>query len=138
MQWLIDIVKEWIQAQGYLLSSFVDRGDPHLPDYTLDDVSVDGSWHELDISEIVPTAAKAVLFTSYLRTDSLDGFFKIRRHGNSDEQNSSTLLTEAANVLNWADLASPIDTDRKIDYQFPSFYLATVTDFKLVIKGWWL
>ncbi|GAI52663.1 unnamed protein product, partial [marine sediment metagenome] len=27
MQWLIDIVKEWIEAQGYLLYSFVDRGD---------------------------------------------------------------------------------------------------------------
>ena len=54
MQWLIDIIKEWIIAQGYLTKGYVKRDDPVNADFAMGDFTKDGTWHDLDLSSIVP------------------------------------------------------------------------------------
>lgn len=121
---------------GYqsLCTSFVNRGDPANPDYTQATLTADGSWHELDLSSIVPDRAKAVVMVLRVRDDEVRNYLRFRRLGNINEDNVSELWTQVSNIFISKDLTIPLDENRKIEYnlQFTSFDLIWLT-----VKGWW-
>lgn len=138
MQWLIDIVKGWVLAQDYLTYSYIDRGDPAVSDYAIGDFTKDGTWHELDLSAIVPENAQAINATIAIRADSVAASFMLRRPGNVNSEAVSRITTQVANGINIADLVYAVDADRKIDYQLTPDFIATWNTIDFTIKGWWL
>ncbi|GAH71411.1 unnamed protein product, partial [marine sediment metagenome] len=64
--------KQW-EPWGPILSTdigrptgFVDRGDPAAYDYAKEDLTIDGAWHDMDLSGIVSEFAKAVFIIGHL------------------------------------------------------------------------
>lgn len=136
MSWqaIIDQMKDWVQAQGYLTTSYVDRGDPAAADYTNATLTVDGNWHELDLSAIVPAGAKAIGISAFLETDVIERFARFRRHGNFNSVNTAAFATQVANLNMAGDLVVNIDSDRKIDYLIDA---SGFVSFAMAVKGWW-
>lgn len=135
MQWLIDIVTEWIVAAGYLLHSFVDRGDPAAVDYITGDFTKDNTWYELDLSGVVPAGAKAVAITIVVFTTAVGSELSFRRAGNLRTINKATIMTQVANIFLANDLVIAVDSDRKIEYRAS---VATWVVINVSVKGWWL
>lgn len=135
MQWLIDIIKEWVQAQGYLTTSFIDRGDPGTNDFVTGDFIKGGGWHDLDLSGIVPAGAKAVTGRLQLNNAAINKVIYFRKKGNVNPFNVSLTSTLVANINHWEDIVFSIDSNRKAQYTCSAGVWTAIT---LTIKGWWL
>lgn len=145
MQWLIDIVTEWIVAQGYALQSwveakgylttaFVNRGDPAVADLTDADLSTDGAWHTIDLSSIVPAGTKAVALFCLIFDDAAQSELSFRTNGNVNNSNLSSLYTQVANIINSADVVVPLDANRNIQYKAANVGWIAI---EITVKGWW-
>lgn len=134
MQWLIDIIKEWVIAQGYLTDGFVNRGDPAVVDYVTGDLIKDNAWHDLDLSAIVPENVKGVaLYVSILELH-IGTSVRFRKKGNTNPANVSRIYNQVAFEPNATDMTVPCDENRKIQY------FASNVDFvilNITVKGWW-
>lgn len=146
MQWLIDIIKEWVQAQGYALESwveakgylttgFVDRGDPVDEDFDITDFTCDNTWRELDLSAIVPAGAKAVSLYFTTRCSVIQKYWSFRNADNVNLNNISRIRPQIANFFDAGDFTVPVSTNRKIHYNCSDGCVWTVF---LTVKGWWL
>lgn len=135
LQIFINQVKEWIALQGYLTTSFVDRGDPDTWDFSDATLIQDGNWHDLDLSAIVPANAKAVLGYMIVKDDSVDSYFQVRTNGHVHAISRSGIRTQVANVFNDGDVVMYPDANRKIEYRCSA---GDWTRIYLHIKGWWL
>lgn len=135
MQWLIDIIQEWVQAQGYLTTGFVDRGDPLSHDYALGDFTKDGAWHDLNLSSIIPENAKGVALHVIGLANTTNASITLRKNGNTNDVNVSRLITVVAHEFHTADMIVALDTNRIIEYRItPVVWLA----LSATVKGWWL
>jgi len=146
MQWLFDIVlamvanagyalQSWVQAQGYLTTGFVNRGDPNVVDYDKNDFIKDAAWHTLDISAIVPAGAKAVALSVLLTGPTVAKGFWFARNGQAFGRNAFRGSLVVANLLHIYDGVVAVDTDRKIQYLF---HVSAFTQIDVTVKCWWL
>lgn len=135
MQWLIDIIKAWVQAQGYLTACFVDRGDPANADYNWAALEHNPNWNDLDLSAIVPDGAKAVLLVIGFCAISPGRTAMFRKKGNFNVSNLSELSTQLESVYIYADIVVPCSWNRKIQYKTDFF---DVSGLYITVKGWWL
>lgn len=146
MQWLIDIIKDWIvaqgyalqswvQAQGYLTTSFIDRGDPAAVDFGTGDFTKDSTWRDLDLSGIIPAGAKAACATVSMLAVQTNLAFYLRKKGNSNAANVAVGYTQVGYITKGLDLIVALDADRKCQYNI-SAGTWMVVDF--TVKGWWL
>lgn len=135
MQWLIDLIKEWVIAQGYLTTSYIDRGDPPIPDFDKFDFIPDDAWHELDLSGIVPAGAVAVALSVILQNIAAGRVMNFRKAGNTGAYNASRNHIDVATLFIVNDNVVSVDADRKIEY-----YLSTPgwITIGITVKGWWL
>jgi len=121
---------EYIKQQGM----FIDRGDASGHDWSLGDLTMDGSWHDLDLSSIVPQYANAVL----LRIESNNAFvatlFQLRTKGNANAHNVARYLTAQGGIEDYTSLIVAPDPDRVIEY-FGSG--VGWNSFDIIIGGWW-
>ncbi|GAI20613.1 unnamed protein product [marine sediment metagenome] len=127
--------RDWVTEQGYLTTGFVDRGDPGTWDFELGDFTLDGNWHDLDLSSIVPEGTKAIAMYVLLRTTSTAKYLIFREKGNAYEKNIAMLQTVIANVPIRGDYIVSLDANRKIEY------IGTPNVINLIrfcVKGWWL
>lgn len=134
MQWLIDIVKEWIITQGYLTAGFVDRGDPASKDFTLPNFTTDFTWRDLDLSAIVPEGAKAVLLRLGINAAVGNAYIFLRTKGNVNEINMSLSRTQYSGLQQDAEPTIPLGEDRVIQYKAKN---VTWTVIDCVVKNWW-
>lgn len=134
MQEWINLVKEWVQAQGYLTAGFVNRGDPTVHDFTQATLIQDNAWHELDLSAIVPENAKGVCIYIEAIHASATKTIMLRKSGNVNETVLSRLRTLVAGLAHYKDATVACDENRKIDYwiQTPNWTLINFT-----VKSWW-
>lgn len=131
MQWLIDLI---IEAIG-IPPVFIDRGDPFLPDFAIGDLTLDATWHELDLSAIVPEGASCVALNIAVFNNFINKSFEVRTLGKVNHYNLGGVITQVANLANMGDVQVHPDSDRKIEY------LATAGGWFVVnitVKGWWL
>jgi len=135
MQWLINIVKEWVETEGYLTEAFVNRGDPADNDFSLPNFIADGNYHDLDLSGIVPAGATAVSLDCALLANAVSAQIFLRTDGNVEVANEAHANTHTAMSVAVADLLVPLTASRIIEYK-----LNDVTWFAvdLTVKGWWL
>jgi len=135
MQWLIDIVKQWVVDQNYLTTGFIDRGDTPDQDFKDADFITDGSWHEMDLSGIIPLGTKAVSIYLYIIDNLTNSYLQFKTRGNVYHYNASQLRTQVANLYNDADLVVIPRSDLKIQYRATN---TTFSHIRLTVKGWWL
>lgn len=118
---------------NYLKTTFIDRGDPAADDWDHNDLTLDGAWHDLDVSAHVPQNAKAILMKVFIRDNLAGSTFQMRRHENANDWNSVIVYTQVAGLFLSADGTIPIDDDQTIEYKgtngLQSCYLS--------IRAWW-
>jgi hypothetical protein len=134
MQWLIDIAVERIWSDIYANGIYRDRGDPAAWDYKDADFTTDASWHDLDLSPIVPEHAKAVALFLGLLDNATGSYFQLRTKGNANTYNTSILRTQVANLYTDADLILALPASRTLQYRAAN---RTFTAIRLCVKAWW-
>lgn len=125
---------------GYLGDSsgidlFVDRGDPVVADFTMEDLTTDGTWRDLDLSSIVPDGATAVLVEVTLNDDAVGKTFKLRKDANTNIVNTLRQYTQVANQsIIFSGIVS-ITAARVVEYYGSD---TTWTSVTISIRGWWI
>ena len=113
---------------------FVDRGDPAAYDYAKEDLTIDGAWHDLDLSALVPAGAKAVLLIGHLEGNAIAWKINFRKNGNSNEINHCDMETIRANVTRHRSSIIALDANRVIEYNADNQAWANLY---LCVRGWW-
>lgn len=135
MQWLIDIVQEWIVAEGYIKTSFVNRGDAGAPDFVVANFTRDGAWHDLDLSGIIPAGATAAAAALFIRANVTANTIRFTPSDFAGDDNRTNIITQAAGVSIEQDITLVLNSDRKVRYKATA---GNWTAIQLTIKGWWL
>ncbi|MBA7657290.1 hypothetical protein ES703_65225 [subsurface metagenome] len=132
--------KQW-EPWGPILSTdigkapvFVDRGDPAAYDYAKEDLTIDGAWHDMDLSAIVSAKAKAVFLMGHLQGNAVDWKISFRKNGNVNEIVHGGMETLRANVERHRSSIVALDDNRIIEYNADNQAWDTLD---LVVKGWW-
>lgn len=132
--------KQW-EPWGPILSTdigkapvYVDRGDPADYDYVKEDLTIDGAWHDLDLSEIVSEKAKAVFIVGHLMGNGIDWTIMFRKKGNANEVVHGGMETIRALVERHRSLIVALDDNRFIQYKADNQAWDTLS---LAVKGWW-
>lgn len=113
----------------------VDRGDPSNYDYSVIDFTIDGAYHELDLSLIVPKGALAVLVQIEFICSAPDLLFRFRKLGNSYEMNCLRGNSDKAMGVNTVTGIVFCDSDRIIEYKLGNgVWLA----FYFTVCGWFI
>jgi len=116
------------------IEMYVDRGDTAAYDYVKEDLTIDGAWHDLDLSSIVPAGAKAILLKTSLQSANPGDAIRYRKKGNTNEINVCGCEALRANVLRTRLGITSIDTNRVIEYNADDI---AWTALDIVIRGWW-
>lgn len=113
---------------------FHDRGDPAANDWIKTDLSLDGAWHDLALSAIVPDGATSVLFRVDVKDDTIGSAVLLRKNGNSNALCVASLLVFVADQTMSNDVIVACDSSRVIEYWATNKSWDSVN---LVVKGWW-
>lgn len=111
---------------------YVDRGYVHQPDFTAFTLTLDSSWHELDLSDIVPPEAAGKLIHLKAKLSGLPPvhLFIFRTIG--DGENNIELTIHSEDQPNTIDALTVCNAQRKIEYMG----VADPTILDLTVRGW--
>jgi hypothetical protein len=115
--------------------SFIDRGDPAAYDFTKANLTLDGYYHDLDLSAIVPAEARAVLLRTRIRSTTVNAYIRLKKKGNVNDYNVSQSIQYLASAYISAELTQPIGTDGLLELWGSS---EPWNNVDIVVKGWWL
>lgn len=115
-------------------TSFVDRGDPLNPDYTLGDLVTNAAWHDLALAAIVAAGATAVLLRVTADGPGPENQIYFRRDGNVNDANVARVFTQVAGITNDVNLVVPLDVARTIEYRADNVAWNAIT---ITVRGWW-
>jgi len=116
------------------IDMYVDRGDPAAYDYAKEDLDLDGAWHDLDLSALVPAGAKAVFIMGHIEGTAVDWGIIFRKKGNTNEVNHGGMETLRAGVERHRSSTVSLDADRVIQYKADN---QSWTTLDLSVRGWW-
>ena len=122
------------EAMKGLVSMYVDRGDPASYDYAKTDLTIDGAWHDLDLSLLVPAGAAAVIIMGHVEGNAEDWKIEFREKGNTNEINHGGMETIRANVTRHRSSIVAVDANRVIQYKADN---QAWTTLNLAVRGWW-
>lgn len=112
---------------------YVDRGDPATVDFSVGDFITDESWHDLDLSAIVPAGAPTVFMALEVEDGQAENYIKFRKKGNTNSENVQEIRTQVAGIRNTMTGLVSLDTDRKLEYMTTA---TTWTRINLTVRGW--
>ena len=122
------------EAMNGEVQMFVDRGDPAAYDFAKEDLTIDGAWHELDLSAIVPDVARAVFIIGHVEGNAVDWKIRFRKKGNTNDINHGGMETLRANVTRHRSSIVAIGSDQIIEYKADNQAWTTLS---LAVRGWW-
>jgi len=126
----------WLQRlPKQLFQRFYDRGDPAAADWVETDLTTDGSWHDLDLSSIVPEDTICVCLAVEIKYTATEFKLEFRKKGYTNNLTNSISRTQAVNVWNSNDCIVACDEDRFIQYRGSN--VATPVIY-VTVKGWWI
>jgi len=114
---------------------YVDRGDVLNADKIETDLALDGAWHDLDLSAIVPSNAKLILVRLYTKSDSASLSLRFRKKGYSTEYNFSKTYCRAANTGGHYDTHITCNASGIVEYKGDS---GNWTSVEFTVGGWWI
>jgi len=122
-------------TKGY---KYVNRGDVVGWDYTLTDFTIDGSWHDIDMSALdIPSNAYMVMFRVMVEVSSGDDkTFYIREKGFTDFKNAGTIIAQAAGVMNTGLMLVGCDDTQIFEYWGSS--PAAWVNINVAVIGWFV
>lgn len=109
------------------------RGTVDNPDFTEGNLTIDGSYHELDLSSIIPVGSFAALITINVKCNAVGDSIALIHPG--DSGNERSVFKTQVNVLNKYSSGYGIvfcDTSRIIKYKVST----GVTVLQIHICGW--
>lgn len=113
---------------------FIGRGDPAAYDYNEADLTLDGDWHDLDLSSIVWDGASLVLLRIVV-TDETPGLdFMMRENGQANEINVDSITTQVANQAHQQTFLVSCDSAETVEYKGDN---TTWSSIDIVVGGWW-
>ena len=115
-------------------AKFYDRGDPSTWDFEIGDLTADFTWHDLDLSSIIPSGATGVVLFIEASNTSSGEYFYFRKNGNTNAYNVSGVYIPVAGTVVFSDLILGVDTDGKIEYRIKSG--GSWTTLRILVKGW--
>ncbi len=122
------------EAMKGLVEMYVDRGDPAAVDFAVGGFTIDGAWHDLDLSALITIGAKAVHIDLDFKTAAAFKHIDLRKYGNSNDLNHFKVMTLVGNQERHADALVAVSSDRKISYKMDAGTWAILT---MTIRGWW-
>jgi len=112
---------------------YVDRGDPSTDDFTISDLTTDGTWRTLNFSSIVPSGTKAIVLRVSVKDDATPKQIAFRKKGNTNTKNTQAISVTTTNQEIHACLIVPCDSQRRIEYNATS---ATWDQINIVATGY--
>lgn len=112
---------------------FINRGDPAADDFTAG-LTQDNAWRDLDLSDIVPAGAKAVLLRVTLAGTAGTDKVTFRRNGNTNANNVNWCAVIVDTVAHKFDAIVALGGGALIEYAMT----AGVTSYAITVAGWWL
>lgn len=126
--------RERLPQEVVLSPVFTDRGDPTGYDYTQLTLTIDGAWHTLDLSALVPEGATAIILrVQAVNTGAIASIY-FRKNGNSNAYNVSRVETQTLTTTALADAIVFCDTARRIQYLIAN--VGTWASITIVVAGW--
>lgn len=129
-----------IAANGVLIAAntaalghkLIDRGDPATYDFAIGDLIVDGAYHPLDLSPIVPVGAVAVKLCVSIVSGNANQSIYFKKNGNTNGINidAVSIGVAAGNAVHCVTVFC--DSDRKIEY-YATSGLSTIN---IAVCGW--
>jgi len=114
-------------------TGYVDRGDPSSWDFAKTDLTADGQYHTLDLSNIVPEGATIVHLLIHALTASNNSLIIFRKKGNVNEVNREILYVHHGNSTYLDSKWVTCDADRKIEYWTTN---VVWTSLDITVRGW--
>lgn len=112
-------------------SIFYDRGDPASPDWDETDLTADGSWHDLDLSAIIPPQVRLVLLRINLAATVQS--LTIREKGNSNTANAILIETGGGAGIHSNDCFVVPNASGVVEYMLSG----EITSVDITVGGWW-
>lgn len=114
---------------------YVDRGDPASFDFAVGDFTTDNTWHDLDLSSIVPTegANQLVHLLVAISDDVSGGAIQFRKKDNSNTVNVAACTLPTANTTYYYDLWVRMDDNRIVEYKGSN---STFVTLNVAVRGW--
>ena len=114
---------------------YIDRGDPSSADFAVGDLTEDGSYHDLDLSVIIPKTAKLVLLRIEIKIveGGINGIF--RKKGNCNELNAEKFFTLIGGYPRFFTFKLSCNSEGVIEYKVDSGYWII---FNITVGGWWI
>jgi hypothetical protein len=113
---------------------FHDRGDASGYDFIASALTMDGNWHDMDLSSIVAENAKAISLWVLVSDATAGKYIQFRKNGNAETLNKSRIYNISSASPNTQDIIVSCDSGVVIEY-YASSPISTVN---IVIKGWWM
>ena len=115
--------------------TYVSRGSLDVDDFSVGDFIKDSSWHELDLSNIVPAGVTALHIAIGLVSTTAGAQMVIKNadyDGNLNSLHTNSILSP---ICSWADGLVTCNANRKVKY-----YLTTgnYTTIHFTVRGWWI
>ena len=115
---------------------YEDRGDPAVDDWTSNDFTKDGEWHDLDCQGIIPVDTKLVHFRVKLSNTESMATAYFRKNGNVNTVNIELLCNQAAVISKSYGFFVAPDDARKIEYMFSD--IGMWLSANLSVRGWFV
>lgn len=103
-------------TKGYVGLKYVNRGDVAEPDFDIEDLIVDGAYHDLDLPSFVPLSAKLVQLLLLARGSTQNESLVIRPAGYTLGYYRFCIKTWLTNTDNEDQCLVPLVDGRKIKY----------------------
>lgn len=116
-------------------ANFTDRGDLASIDWEIGDLTIDGAWHDLDLSGIVGANAALVCIRLLLDTSAAGKKGLFRTNGNSNSINVGQGYTAVLSKSFPQDMWVVTDAAGKIEYNFTADLAGIV---RLSVAHWFV
>jgi hypothetical protein len=127
------IEHKWENIMPSGATGYTDRGDPSSADFSKTDFTIDGGWHILNLSSIVPEGAATVHFSIAALTAFNDQTIVFVKRGIVNKKNGATIrVPHGAKEYFKSDWVA-CDSDRKVEYWISPVTWITL-DF--LVRGW--
>lgn len=115
---------------------YVDRGDVAAYDFILGGLTMDGNYHALDLSAILPDSARIVEIYYNFKRNAVDGTLRFRNIDVTTEFSmaKNTMLVTGRSM--YGNFAMRVD-DTKIIY-YNGTNDGNWVDCNITVTGWWL
>lgn len=113
--------------------SIIEDRDASSEDWTEADLTMDGNWHDLDLSAEVPVPNCFVLLKVHVADSTAGTYIAFRKNGYSGDDSISLVIVQNTSQWNYADVIVPCDKYTKIEYKVS----AAMDDIGITVAGWW-